>query len=169
MQRPSIDRYLPMDVVVGSMDAVLNDSQFLANSANRIQLLEVLTDGAASRRELQDATGVPRSTAARILDDAEARGWIRSEGSRYRITSRGEAMITAFRGFLAAAEGIHHLGPAIEWLPEPAWKLDFNTSARPRSRHRRKIIRPPTSTERWTTSGGATATVDSRKTPFLSI
>jgi predicted transcriptional regulator len=114
-----------MDVVVGSMDAVLNDSQFLANSANRIQLLEVLTDGAASRRELQDATGVPRSTAARILDDAEARGWIRSEGSRYRITSRGEAMITAFRGFLAAAEGIHHLGPAIEWLPEPAWKLDF--------------------------------------------
>lgn len=108
------------------MDATLDDIQFLANSANRIQVLEALTSGAASRRELQDATGVPRSTAARALDDAEARGWVRSEGSRYWLTSSGEAMITEFRRYLEATEGIHHLGPAIDWLPEPAWELDFH-------------------------------------------
>ncbi|AGB31847.1 putative transcriptional regulator [Natrinema pellirubrum DSM 15624] len=107
------------------MGATLDDSQFLANSANRIRVLEALTSGEASRRELQDATGVPRSTAARVLDDAEARGWVRSEGSRYRITSLGKAMVTEFRRYLTATEGIHHLGPAIEWLPEPAWDLDF--------------------------------------------
>ena len=107
------------------MDATLDDIQFLANSANRIQVLDALTSGTASRRELQDETGVPRSTAARILDDAEARGWVRSVGSRYRITSLGEAMVTEFRQHLAATEGIHHLGPAIDWLPEPAWDLDF--------------------------------------------
>ncbi|MEF8818944.1 MAG: MarR family winged helix-turn-helix transcriptional regulator [Haloferacaceae archaeon] len=107
------------------MDATLDDIQFLANSANRIQVLEALTSGAASRRELQDATGVPRSTAARVLDDAEARGWVTSEGSSYWITPLGEAMVTEFRRYLAATEGIHHLGPAIDWLPEPAWELEF--------------------------------------------
>lgn len=107
------------------MDTTLDDIQFLANSTNRIQVLEALTNGAASRRELQDTTGVPRSTAARVLDDAEARGWVISEGSSYRITSLGEAMVTEFRSYLSATEGIHHLGPAIDWLPEPAWELDF--------------------------------------------
>lgn len=122
---PSTDGFLPVGVLSTYMDATLDDIQFLANSANRIQVLEALTSGAASRRELQDATGVPRSTAARVLDDAEARGWVRSAGSRYRITSLGEAMVTEFRRYLAGTEGIHHLGPAIDWLPEPAWDLDF--------------------------------------------
>lgn len=107
------------------MDSTLDSIQFLANSANRIQVLEALTSGAASRRELQETTGVARSTAARVLDDAEDRGWVRSEGSSYRITQLGEAMVTEFRQYLAATEGIHHLGPAIDWLPEPARDLDF--------------------------------------------
>lgn len=107
------------------MDSTLDDVQFLANSANRIRVLEALTSGSASRRDLQNATGVPRSTAARVLDDAEARGWVRSEGSRYWITSLGQAMITEFRSYLAATKGIHYLGPAIDWLPEPAWELEF--------------------------------------------
>lgn len=107
------------------MAVTLDDIQFLANSDSRIQVLNALTGGAASRRELQDSTGVPRSTTARVLDDAESRGWVRSEGSRYWITPLGEAMITEFRTYLAAMEGIRHLGSAIDWLPEPAWKLDF--------------------------------------------
>lgn len=122
---PSAGSYLPKAVVFCHMDATLDDIQFLANSANRIQVLEALTDGAASRRDLQDATGVPRSTAARVLDEAEARDWVRSEGSRYWLTSLGEAMIRAFRRYLAATEGVRHLGPAIDWLPDPAWELDF--------------------------------------------
>ncbi|MBX0298026.1 helix-turn-helix transcriptional regulator [Haloarcula nitratireducens] len=107
------------------MGRTLDDIQFLANSDNRVQVLNTLTGGAASRRDLQDATGVPRSTTARILDDAESRGWVKSEGSRYWITPMGEAMVTEFRKYLAAMEGIRHLGPAIDWLPEPVWKLEF--------------------------------------------
>jgi predicted transcriptional regulator len=107
------------------MDAALDDVRFLANSESRIHVLDALADGTASRREIQDATGVPRSTAARVLDDAEDRGWIGSEGSRYWITPLGEAMIGEFHGWLAATEGVRHLGPAIDWLPDPAWELDF--------------------------------------------
>lgn len=123
---PLVGSFLHETVLANNMDATLDDIRFLANSANRVQVLEALSGGAASRRELQDATGIPRSTAARVLDDTEDRGWVRSERSRYWLTALGEAMIAAFRSYLAAIEGIHNLGPAIDWLPEPVWELDFH-------------------------------------------
>lgn len=107
------------------MDDVLADVQFLANSANRVQVLEALAAGPATRRELQDETGVPRSTAARVLDEAADHGWVRSEGSRYRITPLGTVMISEFRSYVETIEGVHHLGPAVDWLPEPVRDLDF--------------------------------------------
>jgi predicted transcriptional regulator len=107
------------------MDDALEEIGFLANSANRVRMLEALDGDPASRRELQEATGVPRSTAARVLDDAEDRGWIDSEGSRYRLTSAGEARVSEFRDYVATTEGMQHLGEAIEWLPEPARSLDY--------------------------------------------
>lgn len=113
------------DVVIYDMEETLEDIQFLANSMNRIQVLDALTSGTATRRELQEATGTPRSTAARVLEEGETRGWINSNGSRYRITPEGEAMISTFTTYMEATEGIQHLGRAIDWLPEPARALDF--------------------------------------------
>jgi predicted transcriptional regulator len=107
------------------MDRALGEIQFLANSANRVRVLETLADGPASRRELQEETGVPRSTAARALDDAEDRGWVDSEGSRYRLTSVGEARISAFLDYVGTTRGMQHLGEAVGWLPGPARSLDF--------------------------------------------
>ena len=107
------------------MEDALEEIGFLANSANRVRVLEALAGDPASRRELQEETGVPRSTAARVLDDAEDRGWVDSEGSSYRLTAAGEARISEFRDYVATTEGLRHLGEAIEWLPEPARSLDF--------------------------------------------
>jgi predicted transcriptional regulator len=107
------------------MDDALEEIGFLANSANRVRVLDALDGDSASRLELQEATGVPRSTAARVLDDAEDRGWVDSEGSRYRLTSAGEARVSEFRDYLEATRGMQHLGEAIEWLPEPAHSLDY--------------------------------------------
>ncbi|WP_226009995.1 helix-turn-helix transcriptional regulator [Halomicrobium salinisoli] len=107
------------------MEDVLGDVQFLANSANRIRVLEALRDGPASRRELQEETDVPRSTAARVLDDAEARGWVDSQGSQYRITPVGEVAVSEFRAYTETMQGIRHLGSAINRLPEPVLELDF--------------------------------------------
>ena len=73
------------------MKGALEEIQFMANSANRVRVLDALGGAPASRRELQEETGVARSTAARVLDDAEARGWVDSEGSRYRLTPGGAA------------------------------------------------------------------------------
>lgn len=107
------------------MEGVLEEIQFLANSANRIGVLDTLTNGPSTRRELQEETGIPRSTAARVLDEAEARGWVTSEGSQYKITPRGEVMVSEFCAYMETTKGIHHLGKAIEWLPEPVHALDF--------------------------------------------
>jgi predicted transcriptional regulator len=107
------------------MEDALDDIQFLANSENRIRVLRSLADGTTSRRELQDETGVPRSSVARVLERAETRGWVDSTGSRYSLTRTGEVMIAEIRRTIAATRGIRHLGPAVEWLPDPVETLDF--------------------------------------------
>lgn len=107
------------------MASTLDDIQFLANSENRVRVLAALADGASTRRDVQEVADVPRSTAARVLDDAESRSWVGSEGSYYRITSLGEAMLEEFRRHRETTEAIHQLGSAIDWVPEPAWELDF--------------------------------------------
>lgn len=108
------------------MDSVLREIQFLANSANRIRALDALRTGTKTRRDLQEKTGIPRSTVARILDDAESRGWVSSEGSQYRTTAFGEAMVSEFLSYVETVEGIHHLGEAVNWLPEPVHDLEFH-------------------------------------------
>lgn len=107
------------------MEGALEEIQFLANSASRVRVLDALAGAPASRRELQEETGVPRSTTARILDDAEDRGWVDSEGSQYRLTTAGAARVSEFRDYVATTEGMQHLGEAVDWLPEPARSLDF--------------------------------------------
>lgn len=107
------------------MENTLEKIQFLANSANRIQVLDALTTGPATRRELQKETGVPRSTAARVLEESEDRGWVTSEGSEYQITPVGEVMISEFCSYVETTKGVQYLGKAIDWLPEPVHALDF--------------------------------------------
>ncbi|WP_313695511.1 helix-turn-helix transcriptional regulator [Halorarum halobium] len=107
------------------MGGALEGVRFLANSANRVRVLEALADGSATRREVQETTGIPRSTVARNLAAAEDRGWVSSEGSRYDLTTSGELWVAEFRGYLETTAGMKHLGPAIEWLPDPAYELDF--------------------------------------------
>ena len=108
------------------MQSALADIQLLVNSENRIQVLDALTDGSATRQQLQDVTGVPRSSTARVLEEAESQGWVESSGSQYRITASGEAMIAEIRRTIEATQGIQHLGAAIEWLPEPVHQLGFH-------------------------------------------
>jgi predicted transcriptional regulator len=107
------------------MQSALADIQLLANSENRIRVLDALTDESATRQQLQEVTGVPRSSTARVLEEAESHGWVESNGSQYRITASGEAMVVEIRRTIAATKGIQHLGEAIEWLPDPVHQLGF--------------------------------------------
>ena len=107
------------------MESSLEAVQFLANSANRVEVLTTLLDGTTGRRELQDNVGASRSTVSRILDEAETRGWVDSEGSRYWITPLGESLVLDFRSYLESVEGHRHLGEAVNHFPPPLFELDF--------------------------------------------
>ncbi|WP_372911768.1 helix-turn-helix transcriptional regulator [Salinigranum sp.] len=107
------------------MDDALAELRFLASSANRVRVLEALSDGATTRREVEARTGVARSTVARALDEAAERDWVDSEGSRYWTTPEGEARLSAFRTYLETTAGMQHLGPALRWLPDPVRALDY--------------------------------------------
>lgn len=107
------------------MESSLEAVRFLASSANRVQVLTALVDRRATRRELQEDVDASRSTVARILDEAETRGWVDSEGSRYWLTPLGESMVTDFRSYLETVEGHEHLGDMVNKLPPPVFSLEF--------------------------------------------
>lgn len=107
------------------MEDSLEAVRFLASSANRVQALTALVDGDANRRELTENVDGSRSTVTRILNEAENRGWVDSEGSRYWLTPLGESMVTDFRSYLKTVEAHQHLGDVVNQLPPPLFSLDL--------------------------------------------
>jgi predicted transcriptional regulator len=85
------------------------DVDFLSGSANRVRVLELLSEAVYTRRELQETIGVSRSTVNRILDDFEARGWVEFDGRRYHASPPGALLSAAFGSLLATAEQVAKL------------------------------------------------------------
>ena len=108
------------------MESSLEDIQFLASSANRVRILTTLIDRRSTRRELKEEVDCSRSTVARILDEAQERGWVDAEGRRYVLTPLGETMVTDFRSYLETVEGLERFGDTINHFPPPLFSLDFH-------------------------------------------
>lgn len=103
----------------------LEEVEFLARSANRIEVLSTLSAGAYTRRELGEAVDASQPTLGRILRDLGDRNWVAYDGERYRATATGrlvEAGITDLRDRLEA-EG--RLREVAEWLPDEALDVDL--------------------------------------------
>lgn len=96
----------------------LPDVAFLARSENRLRVLAALAKAAATRRELQEATGIARATVGRALAGFEERGWVvESDGRVYEVTPSGAHIAAEFLPFLEAVEAIQRLGDRVAWLP----------------------------------------------------
>lgn len=90
---------------------------FLANSENRVSLLECLTTDAHSRDVLQDRLDVSRVTLARILDELAEREWIDQRGQVAKITPLGSWVLEeylSFRDMMAAERRLREVAP---WFP----------------------------------------------------
>lgn len=107
------------------MEDTLEIVKFLASSPNRVRVLDALSPEPTTRSEIQSATDVSRSTALRTIDECESRGWVESEGSQYWITPLGEQTLAAFLSYLETADGVRHVGEAVDWMPEPVLSVDF--------------------------------------------
>lgn len=108
--------------MVGGSDGVpadaLDDIAYLAKSTNRLKLLKGLASGAYSRRDLDERTGIARSTIGRIINEFEARGWVeRTSDGTYTATATGALVVTEFTPLVDTMDAIRGLGEAAAWIP----------------------------------------------------
>lgn len=96
----------------------LKEIAYLSRSDNRLLILTALTEGAHTRRELEEVTGVSRATLGRIVNEFEERNWAeRTTDGDYVATPTGQHMVTQFTPFAESIEAVRRLGEAVEWLP----------------------------------------------------
>jgi len=96
----------------------LDDVAYLSRSANRVAILDALTQGPYSRRRLTELTGASRTTLDRIVNELEDRGWAeRTTDGDYIATPEGNYLMQQFRPFIDSVEAIRQLEGVVEWLP----------------------------------------------------
>lgn len=114
-----------MDPTANDPDPTLEAIEFLARSKNRIVVLETLTDGPMERHELEEATGIPRPTVTRILNDFTTRGWSSSSNRTHELTQLGAYVTDEFTTFFERMRVATTLDDVVEWLPEEPFDFDL--------------------------------------------
>lgn len=98
------------------MDASVELVSFVTRAENRVEVLGALADGPATRRELQDMTGIPRATLSRILADFHDRDLVDREGHDYVTTLLGEALAAELQSLFDTVAGMDTIQTLHEWL-----------------------------------------------------
>ncbi|MFP4626508.1 MAG: helix-turn-helix transcriptional regulator [Natronomonas sp.] len=107
-----------MDVSDAFPEDALADVAFLSRSKNRAQILAMLAAESYTRRELEDTTGISRTTLDRIVNELEERDWAtRTSDGDYVATPTGERIATESSCFVGAIQAIRNLADAVAWLP----------------------------------------------------
>jgi predicted transcriptional regulator len=91
--------------------------EFVARSAHRVGVLEVLGDGPTTRGRLREATGASSPTVGRILDDFQDRRWVSREEAVYALTPLGDFVADRFFALRDAMEVEAKLRDVWRWLP----------------------------------------------------
>lgn len=108
-------------------DDVLEDIAYLSRSGYRVAVLELLTKGPRTPREIREAVDASRSTIRRILAELIERGWAeRSTDGDIVATATGEHVATGFTPVVGTMRTIRDLDEAIEWLPADELSIDLH-------------------------------------------
>ncbi|WP_323174397.1 ArsR family transcriptional regulator [Natrialba sp. PRR66] len=107
------------------MDSALDEIEFLALSANRVETLRVLSHDAYTRRELQAEIDASQPTLSRVLNDLQTRRWVSYDGDTYTATATGELVAEAFTNLWDTLDAEADLREIIEWLPTEEMAFDF--------------------------------------------
>jgi len=107
------------------MKGTLDDIAFLANSENRVTVLECLVDVSRSRDELRDRVDASRVTIARILRELEDRTWIEHAGQTYEVTPLGEWVYDEFTRLVDELEAERRLREPLQWVPTDVLAFDI--------------------------------------------
>lgn len=99
------------------MTSAADEIAFLANSANRVDVLRSLLDGPHSRHVIAERTDVARVTLGRILTELEDHQWITQRGQVCEITPLGAWVVEEFTTFVQTMEAEQRLRRVSQWFP----------------------------------------------------
>ncbi|WP_137286315.1 helix-turn-helix transcriptional regulator [Halorussus salinisoli] len=99
------------------MTTPLDDIAFLANSENRVTVLDALATTPRTRQDLLEELDVSRVTLARILRDCKARHWVEQKDEAYTVTPLGEWIYDEITDVLDVLETEHQLREVLPWFP----------------------------------------------------
>jgi predicted transcriptional regulator len=111
------------------MDSALEDIEFLALSANRVEVLNALREGSYTRQELQEDIPASQPTLGRILRDLSDRQWITHDGEAYSATATGQLVAEEFINLWETLQGERQLREVVEWMPTESMEFDLRCLA----------------------------------------
>ncbi len=104
----------------------LEEIEFLARSANRIEVLAALVEEPRTRQALANSVGVSQPTLGRILRDLTERTWVAAEDDRYRATATGKLVATGITDLRERLATETKLREVIEWIPTDAVDVELH-------------------------------------------
>lgn len=107
------------------MESIFEEIEFLARSSNRVAVLDELTDGIHTRRELAERTDASQPTLGRVLRDLRERKWITYEDQGYAATATGRLVAEGFTDLRDILETEMRLREVVDWLPTEAMAFDL--------------------------------------------
>lgn len=111
------------------MDSSLEEIEFLARSANRVEVLRLLSTDRYTRAELAHETGASQATLGRILGDFEERSWIVRDGSEYSASATGRLVADGVTDLLGILETERTLRDVVDYLPTRDLEFDLRRLA----------------------------------------
>lgn len=108
---------------VGAHQAI-EEIDFLANSASRVRILEILREADSGRVEkdtFRDRLDCSRTTIGRNLNALEERGFIERDHDDVTITRGGEFVADDFFQLVETVAATQTLEPFLEWAPPDAF------------------------------------------------
>lgn len=111
---------------LAAIERPLETISFHARSANRVMTLNVLAEGPADRRTLEERLEISRPTLSRILDDFDAYGWATADGQQYKSTPLGVFVNDEFLRMIDRFEAVDRLRDVARWFPPEGFGFDLS-------------------------------------------
>lgn len=108
------------------MSNVIDSLEFLSQSPNRAEILQLLQDNEElDRYEIEEQVEASRRTVIRTLDALTEQGYIEDTESQYRLTAFGSFFIDSYQAFVEDAKLTNEFAPFLTNLPAGVFDRDL--------------------------------------------